>query len=93
MTTLGDWLLLACFGALLFLAGCAAPEPIAPEKVAIPIPVSCLPDDLPPPPKATSDAELAKMTPRRRYLSIAADREAASEWLIRWGPAIDACRK
>lgn len=79
---------------LLLLAGCTAfdSRPV-PEVVKVPVPVACLPAETPSPPKATPAAALLKMTPRARYLTIAADREAASEYLTRWGPAIEACRR
>jgi len=91
----GDAALLLLFGALLFLAGCATSRDTgaaAPTKVEVPVAVSCLPADLPPEPTAATNAELKAMTPRSRYLRIAADREAELSWRAKVAPALSACR-
>lgn len=82
--------------AVLLLAGCATERPTGsppPSKVEIPIAVSCLPADLPTEPLATTNADLLKLTPRARYLRIAAEREAELAWRAKIAPALMACRQ
>lgn len=91
----GTAALILAFGVLLFLTGCATPRDTGappPTKVEVPVLVSCLPVGLPAEPVAATDAELLKMTPRARYLRIAADREAAIAWQAKVAPALAACR-
>jgi len=81
---------------LILLAGCASDRPTGappPEKAAVPVAVSCLPADLPPAPALTPNADLRKMTPRARYLRIAAEREALESWRLKVEPALASCRE
>lgn len=87
--------LLIAFALLLFLTGCATERQTGaapPEKVDVPIAVSCLPADLPAAPTLTTNAELLTLTPRARYLRIAGEREALEAWRARVEPALQACR-
>lgn len=91
----GTAALLVAFAALLFFTGCAGPRETGaapPTKVEVPVMVSCIPVGLPAEPVAATDAELLAMTPRARYLRIAADREAEIAWRAKVAPALAACR-
>jgi len=82
--------------AVFAITGCATDRPTGappPERVEVPVPVACLPADLPAAPSLTPDAVLRTMTPRARYLRIASEREALESWRLKVEPAIAACRE
>jgi len=83
----------AIFLVGILTVGCATgPASIpAPKVVEVDRPVPCMPAEAETPPKVTGSKELLAMTARSRYLTIAADREAAAAWLAKWGPAVAAC--
>jgi hypothetical protein len=51
-----------------------------------------MPENVPAPPKLVSNADLIAMTPRARYLRIAAEREALESWRVTVEPLIAACK-
>ncbi len=82
--------------AVLAMTGCAMDRPTGaapPERVEVPVPVACIPADLPPAPTLTANAVLREMTPRTRYLRIAAEREELEAWRLKVEPALEACRE
>jgi hypothetical protein len=91
----GSTLLVVLFGVLLFLTGCAASRETGappPTVVTVPVEVPCMPENVPAPPKLVSNADLIAMTPRARYLRIAAEREALESWRVTVEPLIAACK-
>lgn len=81
-----------CLTALL-LNGCASTLP-SPEKVYIRVPAPCLTaDQLPAAPKATTDADLAKMNDYDLVITLAADRLEYRRYSSEAAAVLQACVK
>lgn len=80
--------------ALLVSACGTVTPPVRTVEVKIPVPVTCVPKDLPPPPAypATKLSDLAAMTPDQRYVTAVAWLKLALQRLGETEPVITACR-
>jgi hypothetical protein len=86
--------LLILVGATGLLTGCATkgePE-VRTVTVNVPVAVSCIPSDLPPPLPAYADEAAAHMTPDERYRAVAMANAQRRARLARVEPILAICR-
>lgn len=77
---------------VILLSGCATTQ--APQIIKVPVPQPCLTaDQLPQPPKANTDAELAAMNDRDLVISLATDRLEYRRYSQEAQAALVACTK